>query len=349
MADWKKMQLYESSSVRDVMNTINKESCSFIVITDVRNTLQGTITDGDIRRGILRGVDIDGPATEVMNRKPRFFLESESNHEILTKIKEYQVRYAPIVNSKNEVIGVKSLQELSKTPSFTNKVVIMAGGLGSRLGDLTKKYPKPMLNVGGKPILETIISNFTNSGFKNISLSVNYLGEVIEDYFSDGQKFNAKIDYLKEPKKLGTAGSLTLLKNRGDRALLVMNGDILTNVNFEDLLQFHNENSNVITMCVRKHKYTVPYGVVQMDEGKVVRLKEKPEETYFVNAGIYIINPDVIDAIPEDEYFDMTMLISKLIESNQNIGAFPLHEYWMDIGQKDDFFKAGDDYGEIFE
>lgn len=348
MDNWKKLLVLINSSIREVMGVITNEGCPFVVVVDEENNLLGTVTDGDIRRGLLRGVDLSDSVTDIMNKNPKFFTEDTDDSEIKAKLIEFEIHHAPIVNANKQVISVKVFNDLNMRGDRENKVVIMAGGLGSRLGELTEKFPKPMLKVGGKPILETIISNFTGSGFNNIALSVNYLGEVIEDYFKDGSNFNSKIEYLREPKRLGTAGSLTLLEDRGNEPLVVMNGDILTNVNFEELLNFHKENKNDVTVCVREYNYNIPYGVVKINNDKILKIEEKPVASYFVNAGIYIINPEVINHIPHDEFFDMTMLLDVLIEKKSNVGAFPLHEYWMDIGQKDDFFQAHDDYGDIF-
>lgn len=349
MNDWQKIIVLYSYSIREAMTLINSEGTPFVVIVDEKGTLLGTITDGDIRRGILKGVSIEENVGHVMNKKPKSFHVDTSDLEILKQLNDFEIKYAPIVDKSGKVVGVKFKKELQKKPLRENKVVIMAGGLGSRLGDLTKNFPKPMLKVGGKPILETILKNFENYGFKDISLSVNYKADVIENYFKNGEKFKVSINYLREPKKLGTAGSLTLLNERGEGPLVVMNGDILTTVDFNELLNFHNENNNVATMCIRKYKHKVPYGVVNVDEHNINSIDEKPVHDFFVNAGIYILNPEVIDYIPNDEFFDMTMLFQKLIKQKQKVGGFPLHEYWLDIGQKEDYAKADDDFEDNFK
>ena len=224
----------------------------------------------------------------------------------------------------------------------------MVGGLGTRLRPLTENTPKPMLKVGDKPILETIIENFAKYGFVNITLSVNYKSNIIKSYFGNGSEFGVNIDYIEEQKRLGTAGALSLLTNKPTEPFFVMNGDLLTNVNFEHLLDFHMQNNSNATMCVREYEQQVPFGVVNIEDGKIKSIQEKPTNKFFVSAGIYLLSPEVLDLIPNNEYYDMPILFDELIRNNKNVVSFPLREYWLDIGRIEEYQKANEEYDEVF-
>ena len=228
----------------------------------------------------------------------------------------------------------------------------MAGGLGTRLRPLTEDCPKPLLKIGGTPVLETILEGFINKGFDTFYISVNYKAEMIESYFGDGSRWGVNIEYLRETQRLGTAGSIRLLPEKPDLPFLVMNGDLLTKVDFAQLLEFHLNNqklsSAMATMCVREYNMQIPYGVVRQEGNRLTRLDEKPIQRFFVNGGIYVFEPDMIDLIPEDEYFDMTHLFDKMMKNNHKTVVFQIREYWMDIGHKGDFETADGEYGEIF-
>jgi NDP-sugar pyrophosphorylase family protein len=224
----------------------------------------------------------------------------------------------------------------------------MAGGLGTRLRPLTDDIPKPLLKVGNKPILETIIRNFAEHGFVNITISLNYKGDMIKDYFGDGSDFGVNIDYVEENKRLGTAGALSLLKENPHEPFFVMNGDLLTDVNFSHLLDFHSFGNSTATMCVREYEYQVPYGVIQTKDSDITSIVEKPIQKFFVNAGIYVLSPSVFNDIPENEFFDMPTLFNILIEKQKKVSSFPIHEYWLDIGRMSDFEQAQSEYFRIF-
>jgi NDP-sugar pyrophosphorylase family protein len=224
----------------------------------------------------------------------------------------------------------------------------MVGGLGTRLRPLTENTPKPMLEVGGRPILETIVKCFVDSGFTNITMCLGYKSNVIQDYFQDGGGFGANIDYIVEEKRMGTAGALTLLKKRLDNPFFVMNGDLLTNIDFEKMLDFHTEHDSKATMCIREYDIEVPYGVVNVASENIISIEEKPIHSFFVNAGIYLLEPECIDLIPDNKFYDMPTLFQKLIKFKEKTIPFPLKEYWLDIGRIPDYEKANNDYNEIF-
>ena len=224
----------------------------------------------------------------------------------------------------------------------------MVGGLGTRLRPLTQDTPKPMLKVGNKPILQTIVERFAEYGFVNITMCVNFNASIIRDYFSDGKEFGVNIDYVLEEKRMGTAGALSLLKERPSEPFFVMNGDLLTNVNFEHIFNYHILNKATATMCVREYDYEVPYGVVKMNDNKIIEIAEKPVQKFFVSAGIYMLSPEILDLIPKNEFYDMPALFEKLIKLSKNVISFPIREYWLDIGRMEEYQRANEEYKEVF-
>jgi NDP-sugar pyrophosphorylase family protein len=250
---------------------------------------------------------------------------------------------------KIEELSIYILNESwDQVNNLSNPVLIMAGGLGSRLHPLTQDRPKPMLQVGGKPLLEIIIGQLKNYGYTNILLSVNYHREYIEDYFRDGDLFGVHITYIRENRRLGTAGSVFLARQYLQEPFFVINGDILTKVNFQNIMSFHLQENTDLTVATTQHGIQIPYGVIETNGSKVECLREKPRLDFFINAGIYCMNPGVINYIPKDEYFDMTNLIDDLLIQKQSVSSFPIHEYWLDIGQIADYEKANEDYESKF-
>ncbi len=259
----------------------------------VRTVSSGVVTDGDIRRGLLRGIQLSGLAADVMNRSPVSVPATLSREERLHLMRQKSIRQLPLLDDGGKLIGVETFDELIETPHYPNPVLIMAGGLGERLGALTRERPKPMLNVGGRPLLETIIRNVVQQGFRNIFISVNYRAEMIVDHFGDGSALNARIEYVREAERLGTAGALGLLPQPSELPVVVTNGDILTTVNYGALLDFHNGTSAEATMAVREHKVHVPYGVVTANDGYLRPSGKSRPSSWYVSAGIYVVGPSV--------------------------------------------------------
>lgn len=328
------------TSILETMRIIDNSSLQFAVVVDENLHLLGTVTDGDIRRGLLNGISLNDEVDLVMNCQPIISSSDKSYHQNVNLLKEKKLRQLPIIDHTNKLVNIIFSDELNATQYKTNFVVLMAGGLGTRLRPLTDHTPKPMLNVGSKPILETIIEGFKNHGFVNFIICVNYKKEVIQNYFQDGSAFGVNIEYIEEEKRMGTAGALSLLKHKPMEPFFVMNADLLTQVNFEQLLHFHEENHSVATMCVREYEYQIPFGVIETNGQNLISIKEKPVHKNFVNAGIYILNPEVLDVIPKDQFFDMPNLFNELIEQEENTTAFPVREYWLDIGRIADYEKA---------
>lgn len=337
------------TKIIEAMEVIDRGAVQIALIVDPSYRLLGTVTDGDIRRGLLSGIDLQQEVSLVMNSKPLTATLNEERESVLTKMHISNLRQIPIVDHSGKTIGLELLNELIMSRKKDNWVVLMAGGLGSRLGDLTKNCPKPLLRVGSKPILELILENFISNGFYKFYISVNYKAEMIMDYFGDGSRWGVEVRYIKENKRLGTAGALSLIPEIPDAPFFVMNGDLLTKINFQHALQFHEENNSLATMCVREYEYQVPYGVVKVEQNKLRSIEEKPIFRYFVSGGIYILNPEIISYIPSNTFYDMPTLFDSIMADNRPTTAFPIHEYWLDIGKVDDFNRANGEYAEVFK
>jgi dTDP-glucose pyrophosphorylase len=349
MKDWKKVVIAPEVSIREAIRTIDTGALQIALVVDTENRLQGTLTDGDVRRGILREVSFDDPVCKIMNSSPVVAHVHQGREKILNLMKERSLHQIPIVDGEGRLVGLEVVEALLQSQHFSNQVVIMAGGLGSRLRPMTNDCPKPMLKVGGRPILETLLRNLKEQGFFRIYLSVNYMADLITDYFGDGSAFGVEIEYLHEEKKLGTAGALSLMPEPPTEPLVVMNGDLLTKVDFQHLFDFHNHHKAVATMCVREYDFQVPYGVVKVDQHRMVGIEEKPVHKFFVNAGIYVLNPQVLTAIPQGTYCDMPAVFDRLAQEGHDSAAFPIREYWLDIGRLDDFERASCEFSEVFK
>lgn len=349
MRPWQKILVLPTVPIMEALRIIDENATGLVVVVDEERHLLGTVSDGDVRRGILRGFALNESVAKIMNLKPYFARRHDSRATILNLMREKQIRQIPILNENGQVLFVELLNDFIQTTKKDNWVVLMAGGLGTRLQPLTEDCPKPLLRVGDKPILETILESFRECGFQKFYLSVNYKAEMIEDYFGTGGKWGVQICYLKEDRKLGTAGALSLLPERPEEPFFVMNGDLLTKVNFEQLLDFHLHHQATATMCVRDYEYQVPYGVVELEQHRLKRIVEKPIQQYFVSAGIYVLNPETLNEIPKNQYFDMPTLFEKIMEQKRETIVFPIREYWLDIGRMADFEKANFDYVEVFK
>ncbi|MBM7700751.1 nucleotidyltransferase family protein [Kurthia huakuii] len=330
----------------DVMNLINNSEFKIAFVIDEEKRLVGTVTDGDIRRSLLREKSLQVSIDKVMNKNPIYGCVSQSSTDYQKKLKEYSINYLPVIDIERKIqciVGLNKTEEIQ----YPNKVVLMVGGLGSRLRPLTEHLPKSMLKIGNKPILQIIIENFKSYGFNNFVLCVNYKKEIIQSYFKNGAQFDVNIEYIEEDKRLGTAGALSLLQHDVKDPIFIMNGDLLTQVDFSKLLEYHLETGSIGTMCVREYEYQIPFGVIQTDEHKLISIQEKPLKKEYVNAGIYMLSPKAIKYIPYHEFYDMPELFNKLISMDMNTSVFPIHEYWMDIGQLADYEQANKDYESV--
>ena len=336
------------TTIKKTIEIIDKAAKQIALVVEKNNKLIGTVTDGDVRRGIINGVNMDVPVKEIMNKDFYSVHYNTSRNELLAIFKQKSFNQIPLLDDQGRVKDLALLNEIIKNKKKDNKVVLMVGGLGTRLRPLTNDTPKPLLHIGDKPILETIIEQFKSYGFNDFILCTNYKELQIRQYFGDGSRFNVNIDYVSENKRLGTAGALSLIKQKIDKPFFVMNGDLLTKLNFDTMMKYHKEDGYKITIGSREHNYQIPYGVVEINNQEVKDLVEKPNHSVFVNAGVYILEPELIDLIPYNEFYDMTDLINKLLKQNKSVGAFPIREYWADIGKHKDYKKANDEYWEKF-
>ncbi len=334
--------------IRAVIQHLDSNDTKIALVVDDRRILLGTITDGDLRRAILRGLPLDAPATEVMNPQPTVMPFGQDRSEVLAYLQRHSLKHLPLVDFANRAVDLITLDELLLPRIRDNWVVLMAGGKGMRLRPLTENTPKPMLDVGGRPILETIIRRCTAAGFNKFFLSVNFHADVIKDHFGDGHNLGATIEYIEEDEPLGTAGPLTLLPDIGTAPLVVMNGDILTKVDPGQVVAYHQENNAMATMAVREYEFQVPYGVIDLDNSQISSIREKPLERYFINAGIYTLDPAAIAHLPATGAFDMPNLFDRLRIAGHKTLAYPIREYWVDIGQMDDYQRANVEFPQIF-
>ncbi|KAA1162035.1 CBS domain-containing protein [Pseudoalteromonas fuliginea] len=338
--NWQKVVIEPSVSIKVALQVIDREGLRVALVVD-NNKLVGMITDGDVRRGILKGIELTAPVSTIMNISPVSANVSSGSNALKELMQSRKILSLPLVDDNNELVGLKTLHETLTIEKRENPVFIMAGGFGTRLRPLTDNCPKPMLKVGDKPMLETLISNFKNYGFYKFYISTHYLPEVIMDYFGNGRNFDVEITYVYEEVPLGTGGALSLLPdNLPKEPLIMINGDILTNVDFSKVLDFHVKQACDATMCVRDYEIKIPFGVIEGEGHEITAMVEKPTYRYFVNAGIYIISNHIINSLSKNERLDMPSLFEKKQDEGLKTLKFPIHEYWLDVGRHDDFQKA---------
>jgi dTDP-glucose pyrophosphorylase len=347
--DWKNVLISPQTKIQETIKIIDLHALQIAIVINQDNRLLGTVTDGDIRRGILKGVSLDTPVEQIMNKRPIAIPEIKDKKSILNILKMNKLRHLPVIDDSGCVIGIERLEDLLHSSKSESWIVIMAGGLGSRLRPLTNNCPKPMLPIGDKPLLETSLNHFIEQGFCQFYFSINYQAEQIKTYFGDGSKWGVAIHYLHEDRKMGTVGSLSLFPIKTDKPIIVMNGDILTKVNFEQLINFHLEHQVQATVAVRTYDVQVPYGVVKVNKDRLMGFEEKPVYTSFINAGVYVLNPAVLNKIPRNSYFDMNQLLAIMLANDEEIAIFPIREYWLDIGEIEDFNQAKLDFHEVFQ
>ena len=348
MKNFKNLLLNIQSTIKEALQIIDDGAMKIALVVDENSKLLGTISDGDVRRGLLNNLTLNDSIESIVFKTPTVCNIKDTKETILEVALEKKIYQIPIVDLNGRLVGIEEVDNLLKSKIKTNRVVLMVGGLGTRLRPLTEHTPKPMLKVGNKPILETIILNFKKYGFVNIILSVSYKFEIIEEYFGDGSKFGVNIEYVHESKRMGTAGSLSLIREKLEEPFFVMNGDLLTNINFTQMMEYHRANETFATMGVREYDFQVPYGVLEMDNINILSIKEKPIHKFFVNAGIYILDTKVLNFIPENIFFDMPTLFEKILEEKLKTISFPIHEYWLDIGKIEEYKRANSEYFEVF-
>ncbi len=335
-----------NTSIRDTLKKIDANQLQVAFVIDDQRKLLGVVTDGDVRRGILANIPLDRVVSLIMNAYPLTASVNESRATIQNRMLANGIRHMPVLNEQGVFIHLELLDRFPLIASKDNLVILMAGGLGSRLGDLTKECPKPLLKVAGKPIAELLLEECMLCGFRNFYFSVNYLAEMIQEHFQGGEQWGVNISYIKEEKRLGTVGALSLLNIKTTEPIVVANADIITRLNFSQALNFHLKSKADLTVCVRNYQHTVPYGVIKMEEDKFLKIIEKPVQEYFVSAGVYIINSDILDKIPKNEHCDMPDFMTKLSDEGYHIAVYPIFEYWLDVGRIEDLEAAHRDFKE---
>jgi dTDP-glucose pyrophosphorylase len=321
-------------------------SDAILFVTDINNVLIGSLTDGDLRRGFIKGLGFEDSILDFIQSSPSYITEGEF---AMDKLADYKARFfkiVPVLNASKQLIDIINFRE--QTTIIPADALIMAGGEGKRLRPLTENTPKPLLKVGGKPIIEYNIDRLKQVGVKNITLSINYLGEQLVEYFGDGKERKLNIEYVKEDKPLGTIGSILLVNGFQHEDIIVMNSDLLTNIDFKDFYKTYKNSEADMAVAATSYHVDVPYAVLESDEkNKVLSLKEKPKYTYYSNAGIYIIKKKLLKLIPEDEFYDITDLMERILEMNLKLVTYPINGYWLDVGKHEDFKKANKDVKHI--
>jgi dTDP-glucose pyrophosphorylase len=337
---WRKALLPLGTTVHQAIRNLDDSALQIAVVVSAEGNLIGTLTDGDIRRGLLRGLDLQSVVDSLINRNPLVAPPQLSRDTVTQLMHANRIRQMPVVDENRRVLGLHLLDELLQPSHRSNLMVIMAGGEGRRLRPHTEKCPKPLLPVGGKPILEHIIGRARAEGFQQFAISVRYLGHMIEAYFGDGESHQVQIEYLREATPLGTAGAVGLLAPRPEAPFLVSNGDVLTDIRYGELLDFHCRHGAAATMAVRLHEWQHPFGVVRTRGVDIIGFEEKPVARSHINAGIYVLDPSALDALPPGERCDMPALFAALQARGARTIVYPMHEPWLDVGQPADYDQA---------
>ncbi|HAH05421.1 MAG TPA: alcohol dehydrogenase [Elusimicrobia bacterium] len=344
-------ELPPSATMREAMRKmVGPPSSLMIMVVDGKRRLLGVVVDSDLRKAMLCGLPLSAPLSQIMNAKPFTLpctLDRSAICEIFRKTPRNQI---PLVDERGRVTSLAYIGDyLSSRKERPNWVVLLVGGAGRRLHPLTRLRPKPLLPVGDKPLLETILEQFSAAGFHNFILAINRHADQFRSHFGDGSRLGLDIRYVHERKPLGTAGALSLLPGPVRDPLIVMNGDLLTKVNFENLLDFHKEEGCLATLCVREYDFQVPFGVIRMEGHRLLKIIEKPTHRFFVNAGIYVLEPSVLGWIPKNRRFDMPDLLAAILKKrHRSIGCFPIREYWIDIGRMGDYERAQEEFPDHF-
>ncbi|PQJ24054.1 nucleotidyl transferase [Limnobacter sp. SAORIC-690] len=337
---WRHALLTNSATLQEAISNLDKVAIKIVLVVDGNGRLEGTISDGDIRRGLLRGLDMSSPITTVIHRNPFVVPPDMARETIIQLMVANKIQQIPVVDENRQVTGLHLWDQITTQQARPNVMVIMAGGKGTRLRPHTEHCPKPMLPVGNKPMLEHIIERAMANGFSHFILAIHYLGHMVEDYFGDGAKMNARIEYIRENSPLGTAGALGLLTQPPEAPFIVTNGDVLTDINYGELLDFHIRHQAAATMAVRTHEWQHPFGVVQTQGLDIIGFEEKPIARTHINAGIYVLSPESLNVLNSNESCDMPTLFERLQASKQRTVAYPMHEPWLDVGRPSDYETA---------
>lgn len=349
MKNWEQTLIAPNTTLRDALQVIDKVGVQIALVTDADRRLLGTLSDGDIRRALLRDVSLSDRVDAVMHRKPATASHGEAKSAVAAQSKRLGLHQMPIVDSDNRVVGLTVLDDIMLVSPREHWVIIMAGGLGTRLSQLTHDTPKPMLKVGSRPLLETIVRSYADQGFSRFFFAVNYKAEQIEAHFGDGSSLGIEVHYLREDRRMGTAGALSLLPNRPTLPFVVTNADLLTKEDYGEMVDAHVASSADATMGVRPFEIKVPFGVVQESGKRIIGIEEKPTLAFTVSAGMYVLSPQALDFVPHDHYFDMPSLFDAMIKAGLYTRCHNVDGYWLDIGQLPDYERANVDFEKVFK
>lgn len=337
---WRRAILPPNSTIQQAIRNLNQVAIKIVLVVNEGGKLEGTISDGDIRRGLLRGLDLASPIADVIHRNALVVPIEMGREMVMQLMVANKIQQIPVVDEHHHVVGLHLWDEINTPPARSNLMVIMAGGMGTRLRPHTESCPKPLLPVAGKPMLEHIIERAKLEGFSQFVLAIHYLGQMIEDHFGNGARLGVRITYLRERMPLGTAGALGLLDPRPDVPFVVTNGDVITDIRYGELLDFHVRHNASATMAVRLHEWQHPFGVVQTQGIEIVGFEEKPVARSHINAGVYALDPDTLDVLGRDVHCDMPALFERLQAAAKRTVAYPMHEPWLDVGRPDDLTRA---------
>ena len=333
---WRKAILSATATIEQAVRNLTKVSIRIVLVTNETGVLEGTISDGDIRRGLLKGLDLNSPITSIIRHNPLVVPPELGRELVMQLMVANKIQQIPVVDEEKHVVGLHLWDEITTSPTRPNLMVIMAGGMGTRLRPHTENRPKPLLSVAGKPMLEHIIERAKREGFNRFVLAIHYLGHLIEAYFGNGERLDVQIDYLREDTPLGTAGALGLLNPLPDASFVVTNGDVITDIRYGELLDFHSRHAATATMAVRVHDWQHPFGVVQTRGVEIVGFEEKPIARSHINAGVYALDPTALSVLTADAHCDMPTLFERLQAKEKRTIAYPMHEPWLDVGQPSD-------------
>ena len=337
---WRQAILSANSTIQQVIRNLDQVAIKIVLVVNEDGELQGTISDGDIRRGLLKGLDLNSPLTSVIHRNALVVPPEMGRDTVMQLMVLNKIQQIPVVDEHQHVVGLHLWDEITTPPTRSNLLVIMAGGKGTRLRPHTEDCPKPLLTVAGKPMLEHIIERAKSEGFSHFVLAIHYLGHMIEDCFGNGERLQVRIDYLREQSPLGTAGALGLLNPRPGAPFVVTNGDVITDIRYGELLDFHIRHEAAATMAVRVHEWQHPFGVVQTQGINIVGFEEKPVARSHINAGVYALDPDALNVLSADAHCDMPTLFARLQAQGKRTVAYPMHEPWLDVGRPADLVVA---------
>lgn len=344
---WHKAILPAHATIQQAISNLDQVAIKIVLVVNEAGELDGTISDGDIRRGLLKGLDLNSPITSVIHRNALVVPPEMGREMVMQLMVANKIQQIPAVDEHHHVVGLHLWDEIATSPVRPNLMVIMAGGMGTRLRPHTENCPKPLLPVAGKPMLEHIIEHAKLEGFSHFVLAIHYLGHMIEEHFGNGERLGVQIDYLRERSPLGTAGALGLLNPRPDASFVVTNGDVITDIHYGELLDFHLRHNAAATMAVRVHEWQHPFGVVQTQGIEIVGFDEKPVARTHINAGVYALEPDALNALAADTRCDMPTLFERLQEQSKRTVAYPMHEPWLDVGRPDDLERARSNHASI--